>query len=373
VGERPRPLEDVAVNGEFWREKSVLVTGHTGFKGSWLSLWLSELGARVVGYALGPSSPKSNYVVSRVGERIHSVEADVCDVDRLEGSLAEHRPEIVFHLAARSLVRPSYADPLETFRTNVLGTASVLEAIRQQPTAKAVVIVTSDKCYENREWLWGYRENEPLGGRDPYSSSKGCAELVTASFRSSYFHPDNHGGHRIGVATARAGNVIGGGDWAADRLIPDVLHAHGRSEELVIRNPSAVRPWQFVLEPLDGYMTLAERLYSDGPGFAEAWNFGPREGDVLSVETLVTRLGAYLNGGIRYRVVRDEALHEASQLRLDCSKASAKLGWRPRTSVNDALKLTADWQNQLLAEKDMQAVSLGQIHAFQSLAQGADR
>jgi CDP-glucose 4,6-dehydratase len=370
VGARSRPLEDVAVIAEFWREKTVLVTGHTGFKGSWLSLWLSEMGARVVGYALAPSSAKSNFVVSRVGERIRSIEADVCDLNRLKEALAEYRPEIVFHLAAQSLVRASYADPIETFRTNILGTASVLEAIRQHPTAKAVVIVTSDKCYENREWFWGYRETEPLGGRDPYSSSKGCAELVTASFRSSYFHPADHGRHGIGVATARAGNVIGGGDWATDRLIPDVLDAHGRSEELVIRNPAAVRPWQFVLEPLDGYLALAERLYSDGRGFSEAWNFGPREGDALSVEALVKRLATHLEGGIRYRVVPDPALHEATELRLDCSKASAKLGWRPRTSVDDALRLTADWQNKLLSEKDMQAVSLGQIQAFQSLAQG---
>jgi CDP-glucose 4,6-dehydratase len=361
------------VRDEFWREKTVLVTGHTGFKGSWLSLWLSQLGARVVGYGLVPSSPKSNYVVSRVAERICSIEADVCDLNRLKETLAEHRPEIVFHLAAQSLVRPSYADPIETFRTNVLGTASVLEAIREHPTAKAVVIVTSDKCYENREWLWGYRENEPLGGRDPYSSSKGCAELVTASFRSSYFHPDDHERHGVGVATARAGNVIGGGDWATDRLVPDILDAHGRSEELVIRNPSAVRPWQFVLEPLDGYMALAERLYSDGPGVSEGWNFGPRESDVLTVEALVQRLGAHLEGGIQYRVVPDAALHEATELRLDCSKAAARLGWRPRTSVDDALELIADWQNQLLSEKDMQAVSLGQIQAFQSLAQGCSK
>jgi len=363
----------MVVSGEFWREKTVLVTGHTGFKGSWLSLWLSHLGARVAGFGLAPSSSKSNFVVSRVGERISPIEGDMCDLHRLKETLAEHRPEIVFHLAAQSLVRPSYADPLETFRTNVLGTATVLEAIRQQPTAKAVVIVTSDKCYENREWFWGYRENDPMGGRDPYSSSKGCAELVTASFRSSYFHPDDHGRHGIGVATARAGNVIGGGDCATDRLIPDILAAHGRSEELVIRNPAAVRPWQYVLEPLDGYMALAERLYDDGPAFSEAWNFGPRDGDVLSVEAIANRLGAHLKGGIRYRVVRDAALHEATQLTLDCSKASAKLGWRPRTSVDDALELIADWQNQLLAEKDMQTVSLGQIEAFQSLAQGAER
>ncbi len=364
---RQRPLEDVAVSDAFWRDKTVLVTGHTGFKGSWLSLWLSHLDARVVGYGLAPASSKNNFVVSRVAERIASIEADVCDLNRLKETLAEHRPEIVFHLAAQSLVRPSYADPIETFRTNVLGTANVLEAIRHHPTAKAVVIVTSDKCYENREWHWGYRENEPLGGRDPYSGSKGCAELVTASYRSSYFHPDDHGRHGVAVATARAGNVIGGGDWATDRLVPDVLDAHDRSEELVIRNPTAVRPWQLVLEPLDGYMALAERLYSDGPGFSEAWNFGPRDGDVLSVEALVKRLGTHLQGGIRYRVVPDPALHEATQLRLDCSKASAKLGWRPRTSVDDALRLIAEWQNRLLSDEDMQAVSLGQIQAFRAL------
>lgn len=359
------------MRAEFWRGKTVLVTGHTGFKGSWLSLWLSHLGARVIGYALAPSSSQSNYMVSRVGERVRSIEADVCDLKCLEACFAEHRPEIVFHLAAQSLVRASYADPIETFRTNVLGTASVLEAIRRQPMVKAVVIVTSDKCYENRESLWGYRENDPMGGHDPYSSSKGCAELVAASFRSSYFDPKNYARHGVGVATARAGNVIGGGDWSADRLIPDVLNAHGRSEELVIRNPEAVRPWQFVLEPLAGYMALAERLCSDAPAFSEAWNFGPREDDVLSVEVLVRKLSAHLKDGVRYRIARaDSGLHEAMQLRLDCSKALAKLGWRPRTTVENALEIIADWHNQLLSGNDMQAVSLGQIHAFQSLAQG---
>ncbi len=354
----------------FWRGRSVLVTGHTGFKGSWLSLWLSHLGARVIGYALAPSTPQSNFVVSRIGECMHSIEADVCDLERLKETVAEHRPEIVFHLAAQSLVRPSYAEPIETFRTNVLGTASVMEAIREHPSARATVIVTSDKCYENREWAWAYRENDPMGGHDPYSSSKGCAELVVASFRSSYFHPDNHARHGVGVATARAGNVIGGGDWSTDRLVPDILNAHGRSEELILRNPSAVRPWQFVLEPLHGYLELAERLYRDGPGYSEAWNFGPRQDDVLSVEALVKKLSAHLRGGIRYRVVRDTTLHEATQLRLDCSKASTKLGWRPRTSVDDALKLIADWHNQLLSGKDMRAVSLGQILEFQSLVRG---
>ena len=363
----------MAMTGDFWRGKRVLVTGHTGFKGSWLSMWLSHRGARVIGYALAPSTALSNFVLSRVDELVHSIEADVCDLDRLRECMAEYRPDTVFHLAAQSLVRKSYSDPVETFRTNVLGTVNVLEAVRQCPTAKAVIIVTSDKCYANREWLWGYREYEPMGGHDPYSSSKGCAELITASYRSSYFQPANYDQHGIGVATARAGNVIGGGDWSPDRLVPDILNAHARAEELVIRNPSAIRPWQFVLEPLHGYMTLAERLYSDGTGLSEAWNFGPSDDDALSVEALVKRLAAQLKGGIQYRVVQDAAMHEATMLKLDCSKAATRLGWRPRTTIADTVRLIADWQNHFLSKSDMQAVSLGQIQAFESLLQDRGR
>ncbi len=353
----------------FWRGKSVLVTGHTGFKGSWLSLWLNHLGARVVGYSLAPATSPSNFQVSRVGELVDSIEADVRDLERLTRCMAEYRPEIVFHLAAQSLVRKSYLDPVETYQTNVMGTVNVLEAVRLQPGARAVMVVTSDKCYENREWIWGYRENEAMGGHDPYSSSKGCAELVAASYRSSYFHPDSHSQHGCAIATTRAGNVIGGGDWSADRLIPDVLNAHARGEEMVIRNPLALRPWQFVLEPLYGYLTLAQHLVEDGQRFAEAWNFGPREDDVLPVEALVKRLSAHMKGGIRYRVTTDPTLHEATLLKLDCSKALARLGWRPRTSIDDTLTLIADWQNRLQAKEDMQSVSLGQIQAFQSITE----
>lgn len=355
------------MNGDFWRGKRVLVTGHTGFKGSWLSLWLSQLGADVTGYALAPPTFPSNFDVSRVSEHLRaSVEADVRDLGGLMDCVSRWRPEIVFHMAAQPLVRQSYQDPVETFQTNVIGTVNVLEAVRQNPSAKAVVVITSDKCYENREWVWGYREDEPMGGHDPYSSSKGCTELVVASYRASFFPPADHSRHGVGIATVRAGNVIGGGDWSADRLIPDILRAHAQGQELVIRNPAAVRPWQFVLEPLGGYLTLAERLYGDS-AYGEAWNFGPRDDDALPVEVLVNRLSVCLNERIRYRIFPDRVLHEAMLLKLDCSKAAARLGWRPRTSISDTLRLIANWQNSFLSGHDMQAFSLDQINTFQSL------
>jgi CDP-glucose 4,6-dehydratase len=355
----------------FWHGKRVLVTGHTGFKGSWLSLWLSQLGAHVSGYSLEPPTSPSNFVVSRVHEKLHaSVEADVRDRNTLTNWVATQQPEIVFHMAAQPLVRYSYQNPVETFQTNVMGTVNVLEAIRQTPSAKAVVVITSDKCYENREWAWGYRENEPMGGHDPYSSSKGCTELVTASYRSSYFPPGEYAKHGVGLATVRAGNVIGGGDWSPDRLVPDLLNAHSEGREVLIRNPAAIRPWQFVLEPLGGYMTLAERLFENGAAYAEAWNFGPREEDALPVETLIERLSNRLEGGIRYRVDSGLNLHEAMLLKLDCSKAAARLAWRPRTSINDTLQLIANWQNNLLSGRDMQVISLAQIDAFQSINLG---
>lgn len=371
MGCRPGALEELAMNDSFWSGKRVLITGHTGFKGSWLSLWLGRLGAHVIGYSLAPPTSPSNFAVSRVEEMLHaSVEADVQDLDAVIGCFAAHQPEIVFHMAAQPLVRYSYHNPVETFRTNVIGTVNVLEAIRKTPSVKAVVVITSDKCYENREWAWGYRENEPMGGHDPYSSSKGCTELVAASYRSSYFPPSEYAKHGIGLATVRAGNVIGGGDWSSDRLVPDLLTAHAQGREVLIRNPGAIRPWQFVLEPLGGYMALAERLFEDGATYAEAWNFGPREDDALPVETLINRLSAHLDGGIRYRVDPDPVLHEAMLLKLDCSKAATRLAWRPRTSINDTLQLIANWQNSLLSGSDMQAVSLAQIDAFQSINQG---
>lgn len=356
------------MKSNFWYGKNVLITGHTGFKGSWLSLWLSQLGAHVIGYSLAPPKSPSNFVVSRVGELLYdSVEANIQDLDAVIGCFATQKPEIVFHMAAQPLVRHSYHNPVETFHTNVIGTVNVLEAVRKTPSVKAVVVITSDKCYENREWPWGYRENEPMGGHDPYSSSKGCTELVAASYRSSYFPPSEHAKHGVALATVRAGNVIGGGDWSPERLLPDLLNAHAEGREVVIRNPNAIRPWQFVLEPLGGYMALAERLFEDGAAYAEAWNFGPREGDALPVESIIKRLSLRLNGGIRYRVNSDQALHEAMVLKLDCSKASTRLAWRPRTSIDDALQFIADWQKSLISGCDMQTVSLKQIEKFHSI------
>ncbi len=358
------------MNGNFWCGKRVLITGHTGFKGSWLSLWLSQLGADVSGYSLAPPTSPSNFLVSRVDEVLRaSVVADIRDLDAVINYVATQKPEIIFHMAAQPLVRYSYQNPVETFSTNVIGTVNVLEAIRKSPSAKAIVIVTSDKCYENREWVWGYRETEPMGGHDPYSSSKGCTELVAASYRSSYFPQYAHDKHGVGLATVRAGNVIGGGDWSFDRLVPDLLNAHAQGKEVLIRNPAAIRPWQFVLEPLGGYMALAERLFEDGAAYAEAWNFGPREDDALPVEALIKGLSTRLEGGIRYRVNPDPILHEAMSLKLDCSKAASRLAWQPRTTINDALQLVADWQNSLLAGRDMQKVSLAQIGVFQSTNQ----
>jgi CDP-glucose 4,6-dehydratase len=350
----------MVIDPGFWRGRRVLLTGHTGFKGSWLSLWLQALGADVAGLALPPETEPHLFGLADVASGMTSTFGDVRDLEVLRETLRRHRPEVVLHLAAQALVRRSYEAPVETYATNVMGTVNLLEAVRGQPGVRAVLVVTSDKCYENREWEWGYRENEPMGGRDPYSNSKGCAELVTAAYRSSFFGRDD----APALATARAGNVIGGGDWAADRLVPDVMRALYARRAVEVRNPSAVRPWQHVLEPLGGYLQLAQRLFVDGHAYAQAWNFGPNERDCRPVSALLELLAREWGDGMLWK--RDTALqpHEATYLKLDISKAAARLGWRPTWDLEDAVRTIVEWHKAHQAGSDMRAVVLGQIEQF---------
>jgi CDP-glucose 4,6-dehydratase len=359
-------MEGLGVNPSFWRGKRVFLTGHTGFKGGWLSLWLQQLGAELTGYALQPPTDPCLFDKANVGRGMRSIIGDIRDGAKLVAAVREAAPDIVIHMAAQPLVRRSYADPVETYSTNVMGTVHLLEAVRQCGSVRAVVNVTTDKCYENREWLWPYRENEAMGGYDPYSSSKGCAELVTAAYRNSYFNASNFSQHQMALASARAGNVIGGGDWAEDRLVPDILAAFSRGEPVQIRNPHAVRPWQHVLEPLRGYLTLAERLFSDGASYAEAFNFGPREDDAQPVEWIVRQLAAKWGDAAVWRVDVGHHPHEASLLRLDVSKAAHRLAWRPALNLDAALQLTVDWARACREGLDLHAITLAQINDYQT-------
>lgn len=351
----------------FWKNKKVFLTGHTGFKGSWLSLWLQSLGAEVTGYALNPPTNPSLFEAANVASGMHSVIGDVRDLDSLQKAVKEAKPEIVIHMAAQPLVRYSYNNPVETYATNVMGSVHLLESIRNVDTVKAVVNVTSDKCYENREWVWGYREDEAMGGYDPYSNSKGCAELVTAAYRSSFFNPEEYSRHGVAIASARAGNVIGGGDWAGDRLIPDFIRAIVEGQTVVIRSPNAIRPWQHVLEPLSGYLELAEALYTNGPEYAQAWNFGPNESDAKTVEWIVSELVAGWGGGASYKVDQQAAnLHEAHFLKLDCSKARMTLGWQPQWDATETIKRICTWHKAHLNGQNMQVYTLGEILQYQT-------
>lgn len=348
----------------FWEGKKILVTGHTGFKGSWLCLWLQSLGAEVAGYALNPPTDPSLFDVARVSEGMKSIIGDVRDIAKLKSVFSNFRPEIVFHMAAQPLVRHSYDDPVETYSTNVMGTVNLFEAVRQTDSVSAVVNVTSDKCYENKEWVWGYRESEPMGGYDPYSNSKGCAELVTAAYRNSFFNPLKYDEHHVAVASARAGNVIGGGDWAVDRLIPDILRAIEKSEPAVIRNPHAIRPWQHVLEPLSGYLCLAQKLYGSGKDFAEGWNFGPSDNDARPVEWIVEAMVESWGNGASWKLDGGNHPHEAHYLKLDCSKARMKLGWHPRWGLGTTLEKIIEWHRAYLDSRDMKDFTMKQIEAY---------
>ncbi|MEK7989613.1 MAG: CDP-glucose 4,6-dehydratase [Thiotrichaceae bacterium] len=344
----------------FWQDKKVLVTGHTGFKGSWLSLWLRLLKADVTGYSLAPLTHPNLFEAAHIEREIKSLIGDIRDFNHLQSAVLKARPQIIFHLAAQPLVRASYANPLETYSSNVMGTAHILEAARQCKSVKAVVIVTTDKCYENREWVWGYRENDPMGGDDPYSSSKGCAELVTQAYQRSYFNSNS-----VGIASARAGNVIGGGDWAEDRLIPDFIKSLAAKQKIVLRNPLATRPWQHVLEPLGGYLQLAEKLWDEPAKYTGAWNFGPEESDVRSVQWVVEYMAHLWDEALPWELDKQAQPHEAQLLKLDCSKAHFHLNWKPKWSLETALQQTVDWYQAFNQQNiSMQAVCLRQIHDY---------
>ena len=350
----------MTANQDFWHGKSVFLTGHTGFKGSWLSLWLQRLGAHVHGLALKPSTTPNLFTAAQVGDGMASQTiGDIRVLATVEKAMRTAQPDIVIHMAAQPLVRLSYVEPVETYATNVMGTVHVLEAARSTQSVKAVLVVTTDKCYENKEWAWGYRENEPMGGYDPYSNSKGCAELVTSAYRNSFLQ-----GQGIAVASARAGNVIGGGDWVADRLVPDILRAFEANRPVTIRNPHATRPWQHVLEPLSGYLNLAEHLYMHGQAFAESWNFGPKDDDAQPVQWIVDHMVSNWGNGSSWQQDGGSHPHEANYLKLDISKAKARLGWQPRWSLATALELITTWHQAYLVKDDMRKMCFAQIHKY---------
>lgn len=366
----------MVLDPNFWRGKSVFLTGHTGFKGGWLTLWLHAMGARVSGYSLAPPTQPALFETGRVQEATRaSTLADIRDLGSLRDALLRSEAEIVFHLAAQPLVRASYAAPVDTYAVNVMGTVHLLEAMRDLPSLRAAVMITTDKCYENREWPWGYRENEAMGGHDPYASSKGCAELVVAAYRRSFY-----AGGTAGIASARAGNVIGGGDWASDRLVPDLIRAFARGQAVTLRNPDAVRPWQHVLEPLAGYLLLAERLTGSGSaemddrgdgGYAGGWNFGPSERDARTVIDVVSAAAAQWGQGAAWNIdtsAENRQVHEARLLKLDSTLARERLGWKPRLDLPQALAWTLGWYRAHHAGEDMHAYSMAQIERYQELS-----
>ena len=356
MGERPRTLEAVVIDPAFWRGRRVFLTGHTGFKGAWTALMLRRLGAEVTGYALEPKNERDLFIVAHVADGINHHIADIRDLDRLSRTLANSGAEIIIHMAAQAIVSESYAQPVETYSVNVMGTVHVVEAARQARNVKAVVIVTSDKCYEPVSSVVGYRETDRLGGHDPYSNSKGCAELVTAAYRRSFLAELD-----CQVASVRAGNVIGGGDWAHDRLVPDAMRAMLAEETLQIRRPDAVRPWQHVLDPVIGYLCLAQRLITDGRPVAEAWNFGPAAASEVAVEVIVKGLASRLGSEFRWQVTPTSHFTETQVLRLDCTKSRERLGWSPQIDLDTALDLTVEWYQASRCDADMRVATIAQI------------
>ena len=354
---------------DVFRNRTVLVTGHTGFKGSWLCIWLKRLGAKVVGYGLPPYTERDNFVVTGLRDRINHLIGNVKDYDGLLRVFKDYQPEFVFHLAAQPLVRESYRDPKETLDVNIGGTVNVLECCRLSESVKVIVNVTSDKCYENREWVWGYRENDPMGGRDPYSSSKGCSELVSRAYEKSFFNPDNFETHQKSLSSVRAGNVIGGGDWQRDRIIPDCVRALEKGEPVQIRNPHAVRPWQHVLEPLGGYLLLASKMYVDFGRFCGPWNFGPGRGFPLTVGKVADQVVKHWGSGSWLDASNHEHPHEAGLLGLDISKAESHLNWLPVWDAPAAIAETVFWYKHY-RQKDPYEICSNQINKYQNLKRG---
>ncbi len=352
------------MNPEFWLGRRVFLTGHTGFKGSWLSLWLQQMGAELTGFALKPSTNPSLFQAADIQSGMKSIIGDVRDLQAIQKAMNEAQPEVVIHMAAQPLVLYSYENPVETYATNVMGTVHLLESVRSCKTVKAVVNVTTDKCYENKEWVWAYRENDALGGYDPYSNSKACSELVTSSYRSSFFNEKSYSQHGVAIATARAGNVIGGGDWADNRLVPDILRALEAGQPLNIRSPNAIRPWQHVLEPLRGYLKLAQLLVEQGAEYAQAWNFGPGHSDTQTVGWIAQSLCLKFGHNAGWKNDELAKVHEANLLKLDISKAAYRLGWEPKLDLEHALDMIAEWHQAYLQNKQVRQITLDQISQY---------
>ena len=352
------------MNQSFWKNKKILITGHTGFKGSWLTVWLKKLGADITGFSKSVPTNPSLFETANIEKDIKSVVGDIQNYELLKETISKCEPEIIFHMAAQSLVIKSYSNPIETFSTNVMGTVNLLYAVKETKKAKIVINITSDKCYENNESLEGYSEEDPMGGHDPYSSSKGCAELITKSFRKSFFSSDHE--NNIGLASVRAGNVIGGGDWAENRLIPDIIRAIKNKENVKIRNPNALRPWQHVLDPLNGYISLAEKLWDDQKKHSEGWNFGPEKNEVKPVSWIIEEFNELWKNKINW-VVGNNELHEANNLILNCQKAKSRLGWNSKINTETALKMTIEWYTKYFDGKNMREVTEEQIIEFQKL------
>ncbi|RTQ94290.1 CDP-glucose 4,6-dehydratase [Lysinibacillus telephonicus] len=352
------------IDKTFWNGKKVFLTGHTGFKGSWLSFWLHNLGAKVMGYSLEPSTSPSLYYLAEIDKLVDSVIGDIRDLEYLKKKMIEFNPDIVIHMAAQPLVRKSYENPVETYSTNVMGTVNIFEAVRICKNVKSVINVTTDKVYENKEWDWGYRESDKLGGYDPYSNSKACSELVSSAYINSFFNPLQYAQHGIAIATVRAGNVIGGGDWAQDRLIPDCIRAIHDDKPIIIRNPNAIRPWQHVLEPLSGYLILVQKLYTKGTLYNGAWNFGPKYEDVKPVKWVVSKLIEKFGGNVLLQYEENNGPHEAMYLKLDYSKSKMRLGWEPKISLEESIDFVTSWYKNYNNNKDLLKIMKEQIGLY---------